>query len=315
MRKPFKINDARVLCKIAEVRSIRVAAEQLGMAQSNVSKLLISIEKDIGLDIFIRNGNKLTLTKIGGDVVNHLYDFIDKENSIHNVINNYKKEKKGSVSIYASTGIITSLVNKFIPSLNDSGDISLIFRTIGVQNDSFDDGTDFPIDCDILISFFLPKNISLIAVPVLPLSFNVFASREYLNTNPINSPEELSMHNCIIMKNNVNTHENVWRLSSKGTDLYEVSGKYSCDNFSTACTLARAGRGLVYAPWEALSEDIRNGTLIPCFDFKTSYKRNLFVIYKKREKLSFHVQFIIDKTKEFCAGIAVEHASNMLDEE
>ncbi len=281
------------------------------MAQSNVSKLLISIEKEIGLEIFNRSGNKLSLTQFGYEMISCLREFIEKNEEIHNLISMYRTEKKGEVVIYAPAGMVSSLINKFIPTLHDVDDISLTFKTISLQGKWFNECVYFPPDCDILLSLSPPKNTTLVALPVIPLSFNVFASKKYLKENPLVSPNELDKHNCILLTKDSESSEVLWPLNNDGLNYHKVSGSYSCDSFSTACTLAKAGKGLVYAPWEVLVDDILNGSLIPCFSFDMSYKRHALIIFKKRTLLPYHVQFILDRLKEYCVSTVEAQQSNL----
>lgn len=315
MRKAFKISDARILCEVSRVLSVSIAAKNLGMAQPNVSKVVAALEREIGLEIFSRKGNGLVMTSFGVGLINHLQELVQKENEVDDYLNHYKHSDFGSVSVYASTGIITSLVNDFIPSINDSENISISFKTIGLNNEGFTDGMNFPDDCDILIGFFLPQNTSLVALPVFPLNFNVFASPEYLSNKKIQSPDELKNHNCIILKNNSGGDEFTWLLNGDNSQLesYRVTGKYMCDNFSTSCALARTGNGLIYAPWEGLINDLQKGTLIPCFDFKYSNKISMMLIFKRRKLMPYYIERVLNELKKYCESVKVRNEKFMRD--
>lgn len=315
MKKAFKVNDARILCEVSRVLSVSIAAKNLGMAQPNVSKVVAGLEKDIGLEIFSRKGNGLIMTPFGTGLINHLQEFIQKWNEVNDYLSHYKYSDYGNVSVYASTGIITSLINNFVPAIDNSKNISISFKTIGLNNEGFTDGVGFPDDCDILLSFFLPQNISLVAYPVFPLHFNVFASPEYLSNKKINSPDELGEHNCIILRNNSGGDEFAWLLNNgiKQLESFRVTGKYMCDNFSTACALARTGNGLVYAPWEGLIDDIKKGTLVPCFDFNRSNKVSMMLIFKKRKSMPYYIEQVLNELKEYCAVIKLRNKALMGD--
>ncbi|WP_142913285.1 helix-turn-helix domain-containing protein, partial [Klebsiella pneumoniae] len=54
MLKDFKMDELRIICAIAETASVSRAAQRLNMPQSNVSRTLTSVERKVGLAIFLR---------------------------------------------------------------------------------------------------------------------------------------------------------------------------------------------------------------------------------------------------------------------
>ena len=58
MLKDFKMDELRILCAIAETASVSRAAQRLNMPQSNVSRTLTSVERKVGLAIFLRTARE-----------------------------------------------------------------------------------------------------------------------------------------------------------------------------------------------------------------------------------------------------------------
>ena len=307
MKNNIKINEARVICEVAQTRSVSKAAANLSMAQPNISKYITGVESRIALQIFDRGGHELLLTRFGEMLLPHLQALLRQEDDISSIIGGYKREKTGLVTIYTSTGIIATLVNKFSQYLDDTDDICLAFKTIGLRASSIVDGIDFPDDCDILFTFFAPRDESLVALPIDTIRFNVFASPGYMQGKTIASPEDLEKYDCISLLTSAVKPQGLWTLTlpQGGTKTYKVPAKYICDNLATARELARLGKGIFYAPVESMSEDINNGTLVQLFDSHMSYASRLMIIFRKRSTLPYHVQFVLDKFIQFVRTLKV----------
>ncbi len=64
MLKDFKMDELRIICAIAETASVSRAAQRLNMPQSNVSRTLTSVERKVGLAIFLRTARELVRTGV-----------------------------------------------------------------------------------------------------------------------------------------------------------------------------------------------------------------------------------------------------------
>ena len=78
---------------------------------------------------------------------------LDRNEQLNNFIADYKHEKRGRVTIYAPTGIITYLSKHVIDKIKDIGDITLSLKTCNLERNAFYEGVEFPDDCDVLISY------------------------------------------------------------------------------------------------------------------------------------------------------------------
>lgn len=111
----LKPRDLKIISIIAATRSIGDAAALLGMAQANVSKYLSDFENRIGLKVFERTTRQLALTPFGEALLPYINASLDKNNQLVNFIADYKHEKRGKVTIYAPTGIVTYGAQRYPP--------------------------------------------------------------------------------------------------------------------------------------------------------------------------------------------------------
>lgn len=300
-KSQIKPQELKVISVIADSENISRAATALGMAQANVSKYLTDVESKIGLKIFERSSRKLSLTRFGESLLPYVNDLLEKENQLNNFIDDYKHEKRGRVTLYSPTMINAYLARNVINTIKDIGNISLYLKTFNLEPKSFYDGSEFPDDCDILISCVQPKNESLVASFITKYAVSAYASTQYLAQHPIGSPEELTQHSCILLDSMMIDDANIWRFSLAGNEDirdFRVTGNYICDNNQSALELARNGLGIVFAPKSSVQADIQSGVLAPCFAEQYEWWLDLVAIYRKREYQPWRVQFILDAVLE-----------------
>lgn len=302
MKKPqIKPQELKIISVVATSENISHAATILGMAQANVSKYLADVEAKVGLKIFERTSRKLTLTRFGESLLPYVNNLLDKEAQLNNFIADYKHEKNGRVTVYAPTMITAFLAKNVVANIQDIDKISLYLKTFNLERKSFYEGSEFPDDCDILISCVQPKNESLVASFITKYAVSAYASTQYLARCPINSPEQLEQHSCILLDSMMIEDANIWRFSLAGSREFRdfrVTGSYICDNTQSALELARNGLGIVFAPKHSVQADIQAGVLAPCFSEQYEWWLDLVAIYRKREYQPWRVQFILNELLE-----------------
>lgn len=293
----IKPRELKIVSVIAATHSIGDAAALLGMAQANVSKYLSDFEMRVGLKVFERTTRHLALTQFGEALLPHINASLEKNSQLINFIADYKHEKRGKVTIYGPTGIITYLARYVVHEITDIGDISISLKTYNLNGNEFFEGVTFPDDCDILITYAQPKDESLVATTLTKYSVTAFASPEYIKKHPVNSPDDLINHSCILIDSMIIDDANIWRFRAHNSGEildYKVTGNYICDNTQTALELARNHLGIVFAPKESLKKEINQGTLLPCFPHQEEWWLDLVAIFRKRDYQPWRVQFVLD---------------------
>lgn len=297
----FKMNELKVFSVVASSGSLSQASIILGIAQANISKYISDFEGRVGLKVFERTTRRISLTPFGEHLLPKVNQYLSQTDDLESFITDYKKEKRGKVTLYAPTGIVIFLSQHVIPKLSDSGEIRIELRTLNLGRNEFYDGVTFPDDADILLTYARPKDESLVACSLASFAFSAYASPEYLAQHPIESPEQLANHSCILMQSMLIDDNNIWNFCQHGRDErkeYKVTGKYICDNIYAATELARHGMGIVFASRQSIKADLEAGRLMPCFSQNEDWMLELVVIFKKRDYLPYRVQHVLDQMVE-----------------
>ncbi|MHA6673467.1 LysR family transcriptional regulator [Enterobacter mori] len=292
----IKTIEMEVLLTIAKTKNLSYAATLLGMQQANVSKYLANFESRIGLKVFDRSSREILITDFGKALIPYIEKNISGINATTDFISDYKCKRSGVVTIYAPMGIMAFLSKEIIPVIKETQEIIIALKIYNPASEALFFGMEFPDDCDILLTYTEPKDDSLVALKVASLSVQAYASPSYLEANPIFSPQDLYQHSCILIHSALTGVSNTWHFSNnKSTTEYEVSGNYICDNSMTAVELAKQGLGIFLTSPYIISEELKDGSLSPCFGRRDIVTRlDLKVVFKKRDYQPYRVQYILD---------------------
>lgn len=103
----------KVFYTVAKRLSFTKAAEELFISQPAVTKHIHELEQQLGIALFERIGNKITVTPAGKIVMRHAEDIFSSYRNLEYEINQLKHERGGRLQIGAST----TIAQYFIPPL------------------------------------------------------------------------------------------------------------------------------------------------------------------------------------------------------
>lgn len=99
--------------EVAKTGSINKAAEQLFMAQPNLSRAIKELEADLGITIFDRSAKGMVLTIEGREFINYARQILHQIDEVEHIYKHGKAQKqKFSVSV-PRTGYISEAFSRF----------------------------------------------------------------------------------------------------------------------------------------------------------------------------------------------------------
>ena len=93
--------------------SLSKAAEKLELTQGGVTQLILSLEKELGFSLCIRNKSGIKLTEKGEKILPLMRDIIEKEKRLIEVVNSINSKIGNVVRI----GTFSSVAVKWLPSI------------------------------------------------------------------------------------------------------------------------------------------------------------------------------------------------------
>lgn len=93
------LNKLNFLVALADCRSFTVAAERLFTTQSSVSKVIISLEEEVGIKLVDRSKRRISITDQGKVMVRYAKGILASYNTMMREISGYASEQAGEVKI------------------------------------------------------------------------------------------------------------------------------------------------------------------------------------------------------------------------
>src|SRR5690625_920886 len=278
----LELRQIKYFIEVAKREHVTEAANKLHVAQSAVSRQIFNLEEELGVDLFIREGRTVRLTRIGKIFLEHMERAINVIEDAKQVVEEYIDPEKGTFHI----GFSASLASYILPTA------IFYFRKqypnvkFDLHQDSHHKLINAVIKGDINIAILGPlptdkdkiKSTVLFTediVALLPVS-HPLANRSSLTLNELRNesfilfPEgfilrEVIMDGCI---------QRGFRpqVAFEGKDLDAIKG------------LVSAGLGVTLIPEVTLIDNLPRATVIvPCID--KSLKRSVGAIIPKEREL------------------------------
>jgi LysR family transcriptional activator of glutamate synthase operon len=108
----MELRQIRYFMEVAKREHVTEAANALHVAQSAVSRQIFNLEAELGVDLFIREGRTVRLTKIGQVFLEHMKQALHVIDDATQVVGEYMDPEKGTIHI----GFPASLSSYILPT-------------------------------------------------------------------------------------------------------------------------------------------------------------------------------------------------------
>lgn len=110
----MRIQQLHYIIKIVETGSMNEAAKQLFITQPSLSNAVRDLEREMGIDIFIRNPKGITLTKDGVEFLSYARQVVEQTNLLEE---RYKSHTETRELFSVSSQHYAFVVNAFVSLL------------------------------------------------------------------------------------------------------------------------------------------------------------------------------------------------------
>lgn len=108
----MEFRQIKYFMEVAKREHVTEAANALHVAQSAVSRQIFNLEQELGVNLFIREGRTVRLTRIGKIFFEHMKQAINVLDDAKQIVQEYTDPNKGMVHI----GFPTSLASYILPT-------------------------------------------------------------------------------------------------------------------------------------------------------------------------------------------------------
>jgi DNA-binding transcriptional LysR family regulator len=277
---------------VADQRSFRAAASQLGVTPSALSHSMRQLEERLGVRLLHRTTRSVSATDAGLRLLDRLRPAMSQISDALEDLNQERQRPLGRLRIYAvhlaGAAVLAPVWGRFLSTYPEVQlEIALGEAPIDIVAKGFDAGIG-PRDR-------VPTD--MIAVRVTgPMKIAVVGSPAYfVRRRRPRRPEDLSRHSCVQYRRAIDGNVFVWPFErNRKTHRISVDGPVMVDDPELAVRAAVDGLGIAYTI-EALAEPfLRSGQLARILEDWSPSIEGLFLYYPGHRQVPATLRALID---------------------
>ena len=259
----WDLNAAVVLVRVVQAGSFSLAARQLGMTKSSVSRKVAELEERLGAQLLHRTTRTLGLTDAGAAFMEQAESALASLEAAEQAVSELQRAPRGrlrvTTTVNAGRLFMAPLLTEFLGAYPDvEVSLHLTDRQVDLVTERFDVA---------LRAGPLPDS-SLVALRLGSLSFRLVASPGYLAAHgtPM-KPADLATHNCLHFAKTGSATRGTWPLG-KGKRVRDVpvSGRLVADDLVVLREAAMGSLGIARLPELLVHENLNRNQLVTVLD-------------------------------------------------
>lgn len=247
------IEALRCFVEVADTGGVSSAARRLGVAKSIVSRRLLGLEAEVGVQLLTRTSRGTLLTEAGATFRDYAARVCAEMDVARETILP-KGDLRGRLRVAAPLAFGPTHV---APVLAELARRHPELSVQAAYTDRFVDLVAEGYDCAIRIGYL--QDSSLVARRISPVDVKLMASPAYIAAHGApENPDELVAHEALMQGSEA------WRFLDGETVLtVRPQGRFKADNGMALTAAAVAGLGLAYLPTVFTGEHEAKGALVP----------------------------------------------------
>jgi DNA-binding transcriptional LysR family regulator len=288
------LDGVEVFLSVAQHRSFRRAAAELGVTPSAVSQTVRLLEARIGAALFIRTTRSVGLTEAGERFLSHAKPAFEELVAASEVARGLGQRPAGLLRLSVPRAVVPILLEPLIASFCQAYpeielEIAASKELIDLAAEGFDAG--------IRLGQFVEAD--MVAIPLTPpLRLIVVGSPTYFATrSPPKHTDDLRQHACLRWRRSGGALA-LWSFNDNGCAIeIAVSGPLIANDFSTMLGAAVEGMGLAQLPEPMAAEGLKAGKLVHVLEPFAPVIPGVFLYYPGRRQIMPKLRAFIDHVK------------------
>ena len=284
-----KLASIRAFAKVVAHGSFSKAAQELRLSRSAVSKYVIDLEHDLGVQLLNRTTRNVSPTENGLAYYDRCVAILAELEEADLAVARLQAEPRGLLRVNAPMSFGTLHLGSAI------ADFMATYRHLQVHLVLSDELID-PVQegFDVTLRIAELQSSSLIARRIVTVNRVVCAAPAYLEERGTPAhPDDLRHHDCLAYSHR--TTGNQWKLTGPDGDHWiPIAWTLCANNGEVLRDAAVRGRGIILLPTFIVGADLQQGTLRTILSDYAAPELSLYAIYPPTRHLSVKVRLFID---------------------
>src|SRR5215813_7195577 len=284
-----KLASIRAFTKVVAHGSFSEAARELRLSRSAVSKYVIDLEEQVGVQLLNRTTRSATPTENGQAYYERCRAILADLQEADLLVSSAQAEPRGLLRINAPMSFGTLHLSRAIADFMERyPDLQMQL----ILSDQLIDPVQEGFDVTLRIADLPSSN--LVARKIVPARREICAAPAYLERRGTpQKPADLRAHDCLHYGHLATGNQ--WKLTGPGGDHWIAVPWTLCSNNAEILRdAALNGRGIVLLPTFIAGADLQQGQLRSILADYTAPELSLYAIYPPNRHLSVKVRVLID---------------------
>jgi DNA-binding transcriptional LysR family regulator len=284
-----KLNSIKAFTKVVQHGSFAAAARELRLSRSAVSKYVIDLEQELGVQLLVRTTRSASPTENGQAYYERCVAILADLEEADVTVTRLQAEPRGILRVNAPMSFGTLHLG---PALSDFMERYAELQIQLILSDQQIDPVQEGFDVTLRIAD-LPSS-SLIARKIAPARRVVCASPSYLQRRGTpQRPSDLREHDCLTYGHLATGKQ--WKLTGPdGEHWIPIPWTLCTNNAEVLCDAAVRGRGIALLPTFIAAAELRRGSLQTILESYVAPEISIYAIYPETRHLSVKVRVFID---------------------
>ena len=285
--------EIAIFVAVVESGSFSRAAEQLGQANSAVSRAVKKLESKLGVSLLNRTTRQLSLTEEGERYFRRMQVVLQEMAAAENELLESRTTPRGLLRVDAATPVILHFLMPLIrPFRERYPEMNLTL----VSSETFINLIERKVDVAIRAGTLTDS--SLRARPLFNSYRKIIASPDYLARHGTpQSVAELKHHQCLGFSEPVSL--NTWPISCCDGQLMEIESEISSNSGETLKQLCLAGNGIACLSDYMVDKEIAEGAFVELLaDKRLPIEMPFSAVYYSDRAVSTRIRAFIDFLSE-----------------
>jgi len=297
------LDGVEVFLSVAQHRSFRKAAAELGVTPSAISQTVRVLEARIGAALFMRTTRSVGLTEAGEQFLARAKPAFEELVAASEVARGLGQRPAGLLRLSVPRAVIPILLEPLIVSFCKAyPEVEVELAASKEVIDLAAEGFDAAVRLGHLVA------PDMVAVPMTPpFRLIVVGSPDYFaeRSRP-GHPNDLRQHACLRWRRS-NGAVALWSFNDSDSDSDQaieiaVSGPLIANDYSSMLGAATEGLGLAQLPEPLAVDALRSGKLIRVLEAYAPLRPGVFLCYPGRRQIMPKLRAFIDHVKRHAAG-------------
>jgi DNA-binding transcriptional LysR family regulator len=288
------LDGVEAFLSVAQHRSFRRAAAELGVTPSAISQAVRALEARVGAALFIRTTRSVGLTEAGERFLSRAKPAFEELIAASEVARELGQKPSGLLRLTVPRAVVPILVEPLIASFCQA------YPEVEVEIAASEELVDLAaegFDAGIRLGQFIAADMVTVRL-TKPFPFIIVGSPAYLaRSGRPERPDDLRQHACLRLRRS-NGALAQWSLTDSGRAIdIAVSGPLIAHDFPTMLGAAIEGVGLAQVPQPIAAEPVAAGKLVCVLERFSPMTPGVFLYYPSRRQTLPKLRAFIDHVK------------------